>query len=165
MKKILAALMAMLFMCSFALADGVQFVTTDMEGNVVTQEIFAENDLNMVNVWATWCGYCIEEMPEFAALNERLAEHNGALITICDDAAVEPELTALILEAVGANFPTLLATVDMYHGILSSVYAFPTTFFVDSEGNMVGEPIVGVPSLEEAGEAYYQIFMDRLSSL
>jgi thiol-disulfide isomerase/thioredoxin len=165
MKKILAALMALLLMCSFAFADGLQFVTTDMEGNVVTQEIFAGHDLTMVNVWATWCGYCIEEMPEFAALKNRLAEHNGNLITICDDAAVEPELTALILEATGANFTTLLATVDMYHGILSSVYAFPTTFFVDSEGNMVGEPVVGVPSLEEAGEAYYQIFMDRLASL
>ena len=165
MKKLLAALMALLLMCSFALADGLQFVTMDMDGNVVTHEIFAEHDLTMVNVWATWCGYCIEEMPEFAALNERLAGHNGALITICDDAAVEPELTALILESVGANFPTLLATADMYSGILSSVYAFPTTFFVDSEGNMVGEPIVGVPSLEAAGEAYYQIFMERLESL
>ena len=165
MKKLFAVLMAMLLLCSFALADGVQFVTTDMEGNVVTQEIFADYDLTMVNVWATWCGYCIEEMPEFPALKEKLAEHNGNLITICDDAAVEPELTTLILEATGANFTTLLATVDMYSGILSSVYAFPTTFFVDSEGNIVGEPIVGVPSLEEAGEAYYEIFMERLASL
>ncbi len=165
MKKILSALLALLLLCSFALADGMQFVTTDMEGNVVTQEIFAEADLTMVNVWATWCGYCIEEMPEFPALNEKLAEHNGQLVTICDDASIEPELTAKILEIVGANFTTLAATVDMYSGILSSVYAFPTTFFVDSEGNVVGDPVVGVPSLENAGEAYYEIFMERLSSL
>ncbi len=165
MKKILAALLAVLMLCSFALADGVEFVTTDMEGNIVTQEIFANYDLTMVNVWATWCGYCIEEMPEFPALKEKLAEHNGNLVTICDDASVETELTLKILELVGANFTTLAATIDMYHGILSSVYAFPTTFFVDSEGNMVGDPIVGVPSLENAGDAYYQIFMDRLASL
>lgn len=165
MKRIFAALLAMLMLCSFAMADGVQFVTTDMDGNVVTNEIFAEADLTMVNVWATWCGYCIEEMPEFAALNEKLREQNGQLITICDDASVEPELTALILEATGANFTTLAATVDMYSGILSSVYAFPTTFFVDNEGRIVGDPIVGVPSLENAGEAYYEIFMERLASL
>lgn len=165
MKKLLAALLALLMLCSFALADGVEFVTTDMEGNIVTNEIFAEADLTMVNVWATWCGYCIEEMPEFAALNDKLQEHNGQLITICDDASVEPELTALILETTGANFLTLAATHDMYHGILSSVYAFPTTFFVDSEGSMVGEPVVGVPALENAGDAYYEIFMERLSSL
>ena len=165
MKKILAALLALLLLCSCALADGLSFVTTDTQGNIVTQEIFAEADLTMVNVWATWCGYCIEEMPEFPALKDKLAAHNGNLITICDDASVEPELTALILQVTGANFTTLAATVDMYSNILSSVYAFPTTFFVDSDGNMVGEPIVGVPSLENAGEAYYQIFMERLSSL
>lgn len=165
MKKILAALLAVLMLCSFALADGVEFVTTDMEGNIVTQEIFANYDLTMVNVWATWCGYCIEEMPEFPALKEKLVEHNGNLVTICDDASIETELTMKILELVGANFTTLAATVDMYSGILSSVYAFPTTFFVDGQGNMVGDPIVGVPSLENAGEAYYQIFMDRLASL
>ena len=165
MKKLLAALMALALMCSFALADGVEFVTTDMDGNVVTQEIFADYDLTMVNVWATWCGYCIQEMPEFAALKDKLAGNNGNLITICDDASVEPELTAMILEASGANFTTLAATHDMYHGILSSVYAFPTTFFIDGSGNMVGEPIVGVPSLENAGEAYYEIFMERLASL
>ena len=53
MKKLLAALLAMLMLCSFALADGLEFVTTDMEGNIVTQEIFAEADLTMVNVWAS----------------------------------------------------------------------------------------------------------------
>lgn len=164
MKKILAALMALVLLCSVAFADGVDFVTMDMEGNVVTQTIFADYDLTMVNVWATWCGYCIEEMPEFSALKDRLPE-NGNLITVCEDAAVEPELVALILENVGANFTTLMVSNDMYSGLLSSLYAFPTTLFVDSEGKLVGEPVVGVPSRTNPGEAYYQIFMERLAML
>ena len=164
MKKLLSVLLSLVLLCSFAMAEGLQFVTTDMEGNTVTQEIFSAYDLTMVNVWATWCGYCIEEMPEFPALKEMLPE-NANLITICDDAALEPELTAKILEIVGANFPTLVATEGMYSGILSDVYAFPTTFFIDSEGNKVGDPIVGVPSLDKPAEAYYEIFMDRLASM
>ena len=162
MRKIIAILMAMVLLCSGAMAAGVEFVTVDMEGNTVTQEIFKNYDITMVNVWATWCGYCIEEMPEFPGLKDSLPE-NANLITICDDAAVEPELTAKILEICKANFTTLAATNDMYGGLLSSVYAFPTTFFVDSEGNMVGEPLVGVPSLEDPAGAYLSILMDRLA--
>ena len=40
------------------------FETTDTKGNKVTEKIFADKEITMVNVWGTFCGPCINEMPE-----------------------------------------------------------------------------------------------------
>jgi len=167
MKKLLALMMALMLMVLPAMAEeegGFKFTTVDMDGNEVTEAIFADYDVTMVNIWATWCGYCIEEMPFFPELKEKLPE-NANLITICEDASYEPELTKEILESVGANFTTLQANEEIYTQILSNIYGFPTTIFVDSEGKVIGQPMVGVPSMdhEEALNAYYQAVMLRLN--
>ena len=166
MKKLLAILLMLMLAAMPAMAEeqGLSFTALDMEGNEVTEAIFADYDVTMVNIWATWCGYCIEEMPGFAALKDRLPE-NANLITICEDASYEPELTAEILDSVGANFTTIQANEEIYTKILSGVYGFPTTIFVDETGALIGQPIVGVPSmnLEEAMNAYYQAIMLRLN--
>lgn len=176
MKKILAMIAVLALVCSCAMAEvGLNsFITYDInikDGETtdmkrVSQDIFKPYDLTMVNIWATWCGYCIQEMPELAKLKDMLPE-NVNLITICDDAAAEPELTYQILQMTGAtNFPTLMATEDMYDGqLLGTVYAFPTTYFLDSNGMPVGEPITGVPSLEGAADAYLSIIHEVLASM
>lgn len=168
MKKILSIIMAlaMLLAVSASAAEVglTDFITTDMEGNTVTEEIFAPYDLTMVNIWATWCGYCIDEMPELAKLKKMLPE-NVNLITICDDAAYETELTQQILRESGANFQTLKTTEDMYTQLLAYVYAFPTTFFVDNEGIPVVQPLTGVPSMENAADAYYTIIEQVLKMM
>lgn len=109
-----------------------------------------------------WCGYCIDKLPSFSNLKARLPE-NCNLITICDDAVSEPELTAVIFDLVSVNFTTLAANESMYSGILSDVYTFPTTFFVDGSGSIVGEAVVGVSSLDDPAGAYYDIMLERLS--
>lgn len=160
MKRILSIIMVLMMMLAVSASAAevglTNFTTTDMEGNTVTQDIFADYDLTMVNIWATWCGYCVEEMPELAKLKKMLPE-NVNLITICDDAAYETELTQQILRESGANFQTLKTTDDMYTQLLAYVYAFPTTFFVNSEGIPVVQPLTGVPSMENAADAYYTI--------
>lgn len=135
-----------------------------MEGHQVTEEIFSSYDLTMVNIWATWCSYCIEEMPELAELKKMLPE-NVNLITICDDASYEEALTKEILSSAGANFQTLKPTEAMYEQLLSDVYAFPTTYFLDSQGIPVIQPVTGVPSLDNAAEAYYAIITQVLTLL
>ena len=137
----------------------------DLDGNVVTETIFESYDLTMVNIWATWCGYCVYEMPELARLQNMLPE-NVNLISICDDAADEPELAASILNASGCSFQTLAASEEMYDQLLGGVYAFPTTYFLDSEGMPVGEPIIGVISLDgDAAELYAGVVQEVLDML
>ena len=141
------------------------FSTYDMQMQPVTEEIFSGYDLTMVNIWATWCGYCVQEMPELAKLKDMLPE-NVNLITICDDATTETELAYNILQQSGAtNFQTLMGTQEIYDQFLYQVYAFPTTYFLDSQGNPVGEPIVGVPDLQDAAGAYYGVTMEVLAML
>jgi len=168
MKRILSIIMSLVMLLAAsasALEVGLtDFTTTDMDGNTVTEEIFADYDLTMVNVWATWCGYCVDEMPDLAKLKDMLPE-NINLITVCDDADVEPELAQRILQESGANFQTLKITEDMYNSLLAYVYSFPTTFFLDSRGVPVVQPIMGVPSLENAAEAYYSIIQQVLEMM
>ena len=115
MKKTLILLLAlaMLVAAPAALAETsglTSFNTYDMEAQPVDESIFSGYDLTMVNIWATWCGYCVQEMPELAKLKDMLPE-NVNLITICDDATVETELAYTILQGTGAtNFQTLMAT-------------------------------------------------------
>lgn len=167
MKKLLGLLLALALCCAPALAEAglTDFRTVDLDGNVVTETIFESYDLTMVNIWATWCGYCVYEMPELARLQNMLPE-NVNLISICDDAADEPELAASILNASGCSFQTLAASEEMYDQLLGGVYAFPTTYFLDSEGMPVGEPIIGVISLDgDAAELYAGVVQEVLDML
>lgn len=170
MKKTLILLLtlAMLIAASAACAETsglTGFSTYDMEAQPVDESIFSGYDLTMVNIWATWCGYCVQEMPELAKLKDMLPE-NVNLITICDDATTETELAYNILQQTGAtNFQTLMGTQEIYDQFLYQVYAFPTTYFLDSEGNPVGQPIVGVPDLEDAAGAYYGVIQEVLAML
>lgn len=171
MKKMFALILAMLMLCSFALAETgfTGFKTYDIASGdaenmkMVSQDIFSGYDITMVNIWATWCGYCINEMPELAKLKDMLPE-NVNLISICDDAADNLELAQEILKITGAdNFTTLMASEEMYDQLLSQVYAFPTTYFLDSEGNAVCPPVTGVPSLDGAAEIYLAMINEALA--
>lgn len=170
MKKILMMVLVIAMMLSSALAVGLtSFTTQDISRGfdnpvTVTQEIFAPYDITMVNIWTTWCGYCVDEMPALAELKEKLPE-NVNMISICDDAADDPELVTNILQTTGAtNFATLVPAEEMYSQLLSTVYSFPTTYFVDSEGNAVGY-ISGVPSLDDPVGAYLEIIDKALAVL
>ena len=166
MKKFFCLLLVLAMTASVALAEGglTDFVTTDIEGHVVTQDIFADYDLTVVNIWATWCGYCIDEMPELSQLKTMLPD-NVNFITLCEDASSDLKLAGDILRSAGANFQTLVVNEDIYEQFLYQVYAFPTTCFLNSEGMPVAQPLVGVPSLDGAADAYYAITMSILDLL
>ena len=122
----------------------LSFETTDTEGNTVTSEdLFAGSRVTMVNIWASWCGPCIRELPELQAISTRLAEKDCAVVGLLYDGDDPDALEAAksIMEENGVTYTVLLPpqTVDD----LFPLEAFPTTLFVNSEGVIVGEPIVG----------------------
>ena len=166
MKKFFCLLLILAMTASIALAEGglTDFVTTDIEGHTVTQDIFADYDLTVVNIWATWCGYCLDEMPELSQLKTMLPD-NVNFITLCEDASADLKLAGDILRSSGANFQTLVVNEAIYDQFLYQVYAFPTTYFLNSEGMPVVQPLVGVPSLENAADAYYAITMSVLDMM
>ena len=163
MKKWFCLLLLSALLCSTSMAEAglTDFATTDMEGHEVSQEIFADYDLTLVNVWATWCGYCIEEMPAFSQLTTMLPD-NVNFITICTDASTDMELAKEILRSSGANFQTLVADEVLEQLLLEQVYAYPTTFFLKSDGTPAADPIVGAPGQADAASAYYSLAMGVL---
>ena len=126
------------------IGKAVSFETTDIEGNSTTSEdLFSSNKITMVNIWASWCGPCIRELPELQAISERLKEKNcGVIGLLYDGDEVEALETAKkLMTDNGVSYPVILPPENV--DSLFPLEAFPTTYFVDSEGKIVSEPIVG----------------------
>jgi len=132
------------------------FTTTDLEGGEVDQSILEDYDLTMVNVWATFCGPCLSEMPDLGELAAEYKDKGVQIVglvsdTLASDGTISDEQVQLaqdIVAETGADYPHLLPSEDLY-GILSQIYAVPTTFFVDSEGRQVGSAYVQSMSKEK----------------
>ena len=67
------------------------FSTKTLDGDSYTQDNLSNYDITMVNIWTTWCGPCVEELPELQKLYDMLPG-NANMITICADAQEESEL-------------------------------------------------------------------------
>lgn len=138
----------------------VSFETQDLDGNPVTsQELFAGHKITMINIWATWCINCKSEMTELEELNKEWAEKGCQIIGICDDADEEEMIPTAkkILEEKGVTFPNV-RTTDVIRDLLPSV-GLPTTYFVDSEGKILGKPIVG-KNVEQYKETLQQLLSE-----
>lgn len=118
----------------------ITFEGTDLEGDPVSQDIFSQSRLTMVNVWATYCNPCLNEMP---GLGELAAEYDGSefqLIGIVSDVweGADQTLVESLVQETGADYTHLLANDSLYQALLSGVSAVPTTFFFDQEGACLG---------------------------
>ena len=121
------------------------FQTVDVAGNTVTQDIFKGKKITVVNIWGTFCPPCIEEMPDLAKLSASLPENAQIIGILCDvslnDKSALQDAKSIVSKA-GTNYPCLLLN-DSLTDYLSQFMYVPTTIFVDSEGNQIGEPVVG----------------------
>lgn len=143
---IVSMLLLVLTACSSSSSSGlVEFQTNTIAGDKIDDSVFSEYKLTMINVWTTWCGFCIEEMPELQEIYEELAENGVGVIGIAADANNEEalQLTRKILEDNGVTYPNLVPDKSLEKGLLSDLSAYPTSFFVDSEGKLCGATLVG----------------------
>lgn len=139
------------------------FKTVDSKGKEVTQDILKDNDITMVNVWATWCGACVGEMEELQKLYKEIEKMpNVNMISICEDLGEKTELAKKILAENKCTFTSIQPDGALRKGLLNNLQYFPTTIFVDSEGNIIGEALAGAPAGDVA-EFYMQNLKERLS--
>lgn len=137
-----------------------QFTTKDMDGNKVTNDIFAEYDLTVVNFWATYCNPCIDELPELAEWKKELPDNVnliGLLVDVDEKGSEQYKLAEKIISQTGADYQHLIATEE-FDDIISNLVGVPTTFFVDSTGKIIGEPFAGADV-----SAYKQTVEDYLN--
>ncbi|GAB6085047.1 TlpA family protein disulfide reductase [Alkaliphilus crotonatoxidans] len=121
------------------------FSTRDLNGNPVTEKIFQQKDLTMVNIWGTFCTPCIEEMPELGEIARSMPENVqmvGLITDIERDGDKNHKLAQNIVTRANADFVQIIANEDL-EDLLKNIIGVPTTFFVDKDGYIIGEPIVG----------------------
>ena len=118
----------------------ITFEGTDLEGNAVSQEVFSQSKLTMVNVWATYCNPCLREMPGLGELAAEYDQSEFQIIGIVSDVweGEDQTLVESLVQETGAAYPHLLANDSVGQAILSSVSAVPTTFFFDGDGAYLG---------------------------
>ena len=121
----------------------------DLAGNEVkSSTLFGENTVTVVNFWFTTCSPCVGELAELEELNKQLAEKGGAVVginsfTLDGDKAAIAEAKD-ILAKKGVSYKNIWFDSKSEAGKLTSgLYSYPTTYVVDKNGNIVGEPIVG----------------------
>jgi thiol-disulfide isomerase/thioredoxin len=142
-----------------AAGSSISFQTTDLDGNAVdSKDLFAKNKITMINIWGTYCGPCVEEMPEIEVISKEYADKGAAVVGLVVD-VTEADDSKLadaqdIVKATGVTYLNLKA----WDGSNSQLAApgTPTTYFVDSEGKLVGDPVVG------ANVAKYRETLDGL---
>ena len=132
-----------------------QFNTKTLDGTAVNQDVFAKNKITMVNIWATYCDPCKAEMKDLGELYKSLPKDTG-LISICVDGKEEPDLAKKILKKNNCDFKALLPDDKLNKTVLNKVSGVPTTLFVDSNGNVLGDPIVGSRSKDKYTKELYK---------
>ena len=135
------------------------FEGKDLDGNTVkSDELFSANAVTVVNFWFTTCNPCVGELGELDALNKELAKKGGALIgvntfTLDGDEKAIAEAKE-VLAKKGATYQNIYFGSDGDAGkFVENVFAYPTTYVVDRNGNIVGEPIVGAVTGKTQAEA------------
>ena len=107
------------------------FTVQDWDGNEVHFSDYVGKPI-VLNFWAHWCGPCQTEMPEFNAAYERLGGEVTFLM-VHEGAAVD-DGKAKVTEG-GYTFPVVF-DVDGSAGSIYGITAYPTTIFIDAEGNL-----------------------------
>ncbi|WP_313524317.1 TlpA disulfide reductase family protein [Anaerotignum sp.] len=130
----------------------ITFQSINLEGKPVENEIFQDYDLTMVNIWATYCIHCGKSMSEMERLYGEMQEQGVNVIGIVSDVCYPVrsmevyEAAVKMAEDAGVSFQNVLPDKSLQTKLLNRMPAVPVTFFVDNEGNIVGEMIVGAQS-------------------
>ena len=135
------------------------FEGKDLNGNTVkSDDLFSKNAVTVMNFWFTTCDPCVGEPAELDALNKELAEKGGALIGVNtftlggDEAAISEAKD--VLAKKGATYQNVYFDSDGEAGkFTANIFAYPTTYVVDRNGNIVGDPIVGAITEKKQAEA------------
>jgi thiol-disulfide isomerase/thioredoxin len=131
-----------------AVGSVISFELTDFSGNPVSSEdLFAGHKVTLVNLWASWCGPCVAEMPQLEALWQEYGAKGAGFVGICLDGYKEKCLAEAkqIAADCGVTYPLLACTKDVETRLRDSVVAaYPTTVFVNEKGEILASPISGV---------------------
>ncbi len=146
------------------------FEGKDLDGNTVkSDELFSANAVTVMNFWFTTCNPCVGELSELDALNKKLAEKGGSLIGV-NTFTLDGDETAIseakvVLAKKGATYQNVYFASDGEAGkFTTNIFAYPTTYVVDRNGNIVGEPIVGAITEKKQAETLQSLIDQAIAA-
>lgn len=124
----------------------LKFTAKNLNKEDISNDIFAEKDLTVLNVWGTFCGPCINEMPELASWSKEMPENVQIIGLVADISRDTDEqhidLAKKIMEQSKGDFQNIIPN-ENFSDLLSTVVGVPTTYFINKDGKIIGKPIVG----------------------
>ena len=146
------------------------FEGKDLDGNEVkSDELFSANAVTVVNFWFTTCSPCVGELGDLDALNKELADKGGALIGV-NAFTLDGDETAIadakdVLAKKGATYQNVYFDSSSPAGAFTAnIFAFPTTYVIDRNGNIVGEPIVGAITEKNQAETLQSLIDQAIAA-
>ena len=132
------------------------FTVSSLDGTEVTSEILKGHKVNLINIWATYCGPCITEMPDLDVIDKTYGDEVqviGFCIDIADstgniDAGLLEQAVRIVNEVTKVSYTSLIPSPALLKGVLSDIFAVPTSYIVDENGKVL-ESFVGRKSQDE----------------
>jgi len=134
-----------------------EFTSKDLNGNEVTQDIFAQKDLTVLNVWGTFCQPCVNELPELGEWSRDMPDNVQIVGVLCDVPEGDEGQIATakdIVEKAKVEFVNIVPSGKLADWV-NTVLSYPTTVFIDKNGSFVSDPIAG---------AYVQDYKDTVKA-
>lgn len=120
------------------------FSAKDIEGNKVDNSIFKENKVTLVNVWATWCGPCVNELPEIQKVYSELKDQGIGVVGIVADGNDAEDTAKELIEHESLKYKMIIPDSNLEKNLISTLRGFPTSYVVDSEGKILGMKLGGM---------------------
>ncbi len=122
------------------------FKVTDSEGNEVHLSDFIGKP-TVLNFWASWCGPCKMEMPDFDKIyKEKGNEIHFLMVNMTDNSRETVEIAKAFIEEQGYSFPVYYDT-EMEAAITYGVTSLPTTYFIDSNGYAIAQAMGAIDEI------------------
>ena len=143
------------------------FTAQDLDGNPVDESIFADCDVTMINLWGTFCGPCLQEMPDLGEIADEYADKGFQIVGICTDAVnLDGEILEDVVETAkadaqetGADYLHIVPVGEIFTDLLPRVTGVPTTIFVDSKEQQIGLADIGAKDKD----AWIQVIEEKLA--
>lgn len=146
------------------------FEGKDLEGNEVkSSTLFVGNTVTVVNFWFTTCSPCVGELSDLDALNKSLSEKGGEVVGI-NSFTLDGDKTAIseakdVLTKKGASYKNIWFESNSEAGkFTSGLYSYPTTYVVDKNGNIVGDPITGAITGKKQSEKLNELIDQAIAN-
>lgn len=149
-------------------ASKIEFNAKDINNKTVTSAIFQDSQITMINIWGTFCGPCINEMPDLGKLSNQYDDSKFQIIGIVIDAVNRKgvpvpktiETAQKIVKQTGADYIHIVPDTKLSSGFLSQVFVVPTTIFVNNKGEIIDEIYTGSRSLTDWQKIIDKIIKD-----